>query len=116
MKRLLRQYVRWHQRDVAELTELGEKLQQAQQAVIAAEQAAAEAQEALQLERAEVMAANHRAEQRQAALQAALQALRQATTDGEALATAVHIVWGCHDLVKAPSQACSARSTAWCLV
>ena len=101
---------------MAELMELRDKLQQAQQAVNAAEHTAAEAQGALQLERGELMAANHRADQQQGALQAALEALRQATTDGEALATAVHLVWGCHDLVKAPSQACSARTTAWCLV
>lgn len=78
MNRLLRQYVRWHLRDADELKELLAELQQAQQA-------AAEAQEALLTVNGALLAAKQREEQQQGDLQAAVELHRQGTTDCEAL-------------------------------
>ncbi|KAL3151368.1 hypothetical protein ABBQ38_013198 [Trebouxia sp. C0009 RCD-2024] len=70
MNRLLRQYVRWHLRDADELKELLAELQQAQQA-------AAEAQEALLTVNGALLAAKQREEQQQGDLQAAVELHRQ---------------------------------------
>lgn len=97
--RLLRQYIRWHQRDTEQLTEQREQVQRAQQAVDAAQQAATSAQEALHIVRSALLDANHQVEHQKSDLQAAVELNRRATTDCEALSYAARLEWANDDFV-----------------
>ena len=84
--------MRWRQRDTNDLKKQQAQLQHAKQAIDAAQQAAAEAQQELHIVKCALLAANQRERQLETELQAAAN-LHQGTTDCEALADAVCLVW-----------------------